>query len=597
MRPDSSPKPALLLERDRAVAGALLLWCGVVFGLVWNPWWMPSGDAEVFVVVARNLHAGGGLTFNGGPVAFVPPGWPLVLATLYHVSDAYLWLKLFQIAAMTTFLLGSYAALRRFTTPATAGLACALSAVLWPLYPLTMWLHSDALFCGIAGLTGVAAVRWGDAKPGRAAFAWLALLAVGCALGVVVRWAAVVQALPLAALACGGGASDQGRSPWWPHLAARHWLGVVVVFAATFGTFFALKAALRPDAASTASTAGGGFPTIATLAALPEEVRTPSLFTGGDNPAISAPRELLSRALSLPQWLTWTLFSPARVLGNFGPLGLALDDGVGLLALACLGLAAWRAMRRRRQYVWLGALLYVAALCLNWPHVNNRYLVPVAPLLIAGVLVGLGEIARLRAARALRWAFVAAVLFTNLALWSVDVYMCRKSTAEDFYAGWEAGIYQSLIDVGVFLDSEPDGRVVASERYDNLGERWEYPLSPRSLVLMTGRDVASVPAPLAGSGVRKAQQWARDTAVRYYVQQNPTVPGRFWHFRVSPALHRALTGDPVRFEQPQFELYEMRADPIRSNPDLRSLKYRPVPPVRGDALERETRRVPHVGTD
>ena len=516
-----------------------------------------------------------------------------MLAGLYRVSDAYLWLKLFQVGAMVTFLLGSYAVLRRFTTPATAGLACGLSAVLWPLYPLTMWLHSDALFCAIAGLTGFAAVRWGDAKAGRRAWGLLALVAVGCALGVAVRWAALVQALPLAALACGSGGATRGRSPWWPHLSPRHWLGVVVVFAATFGTFVVLKTTLRPDASPTAS--AGGFPT---LAMLPEEVRTPSLFTGGDNPAVSLPRELLNRALSLPQWLTWTLFSPARVLGNFGPLGVALDYGTGLLALACLCLAAWRAMRDRRQYVWLGVLLYVTALCVNWPHVNNRYLVPVAPLLIAGVLVGLGELRRFRLARGLRWAFVAAVLATNAALWSVDVFVCRKSTAEDFYAAWETGIYQSLIDVGVFLDGVSDlrdGEVACSERYDNLGERWEYPLSPRSTVLMTGRETRSVPTPLAGSGVRKAQAWARQTGVRFYVQQNPTIPGRFWHFRLSPELHERLTGDPVRFEQPQFELYEMRLDPIRGNPDLRSLKYRPVPPVRGEALERETRRVPHVG--
>ena len=104
-----------------------LAWCGLVFGLVWNPWWMPSGDAEVFVVVARNLLHGGGLTFNGHPVAFVPPGWPLVLSLLYRLTDAYLWLKAFQIAAMGTFLMSSYVVLRRFVRPATAGLACGMA--------------------------------------------------------------------------------------------------------------------------------------------------------------------------------------------------------------------------------------------------------------------------------------------------------------------------------------------------------------------------------------------------------------------------------------------------------------------------------------
>ena len=468
---------------DRPVVIALTLWVLLVFGLVWNPWWMPSGDAEVFLVVARNLYHGEGLVFNGGPVAFVPPGWPLALAGLYHLTDSYLWLKLVQIGGMATFLLSSYFVLRRFASPPTAGVSCGLAAVLWPLYPLTMWLHSDALFCGVTGLTAVCAARWGDAKPNRRQWVWLALLAIGCALGVAVRWAALAQAIPLAALACGGGSKTGGRSPWWPYLAPRHWLGVLVVFAATFAAFFALKATLRAD--DGAATASAALPT---LAMLPEEVSAPSLFVAGDNPSVSTPRELLNRALSLPQWLTWTLFSPARVLGNFGVAGLALDYGTGLLALACLALAAWRAMLRRRQYVWLGVLLYVAALCVNWPHVNNRYLVPVAPLLIAGILVGLDE-ARLlltvwtprRRPRVgagsdpepdprlpprrpislslvvgLRWAFIASVLAINVGLWSVDVFMCRKSSAEDFYAGWETGIYQSLIDVGLFLDGRTD---------------------------------------------------------------------------------------------------------------------------------------------
>ena len=599
-----APTDAREPAADRLVLPALALWLLMVFGGVWNPWWMPSGDAEVFLVVARNLYHGEGLVFNGHPVAFVPPGWPLVLAGLYRVTDSYLWLKLVQIGGMTTFLLSSYFVLRRFVAARTAGLACGLAAVLWPLYPLTMWLHSDALFCGVTGLTAVCAARWGDAKPGRIAWVWLALVAIGCSLGVTVRWAALAQAVPLAALACGGGGNTAGRSPWWPHLAGRHWLGALIVFAATLGTFFALKATLRSDAegAAMASRGSGGWPTLA--AALPEEVRAPSLFVGGDNPAISPGRELFNRALSLPQWVSWTLFAPVRVLGALGPIGLGIDYAVGLLALGCLGLAAWRAMRDRRQYLWLGVLLYVVALCLNWPHVNNRYLVPVAPLLIAGVLVGLGEAIsspRRRAvrssARGLRWAFVAAVLATNVGLWGVDVFMCRKDDAEDFYASWEAGIYPSLIDAGIFLDGVADlrdGQTACSERYDNLNERWEYKLSPRSILLMTGKATRSVPTPLAGAGVRKAQAWARGAGVRYYVQQNPTIPGRFWHFRVSAGLHERLTGDRVRYEGPQFEIYEMRRDPIPSNPTLRSLKYRAVPPVRGEALERATRRVPHV---
>ena len=45
-----------------------------------------------------------------------------------------------------------------------------------------------------------------------------------------------------------------------------------------------------------------------------------------------------------------------------------------------IGLAAWRAVRESApHYLWVGVLVYVVALSLNWPHVNNRYIVPIAP--------------------------------------------------------------------------------------------------------------------------------------------------------------------------------------------------------------------------
>jgi hypothetical protein len=307
----------------------------------------------------------------------------------------------------------------------------------------------------------------------------------------------------------------------------------------------------------------------------------------------------------VPQWFSWTLFSPLSVLDGISPLGvpvgLWIDRGIGLLAMAMLGVAAWGAARRRDDgsprphYLWMGVLVYVIALGLNWPHVNNRYLVPIAPFLVAGILVGLKELSRYATFRALGWMFVAAILAINGALWGVDVIICRSRSAEQFYTRWEAGIYQSLIEVGVYLDElvdVGDGEIVASERYQNLNERWEYPLSPRAMVLMTAKQVRSVPTPLAGSGVRKAQAWARETGALYYVQQNPTYPGRIWHFRVTPEIEKLITGWPPAPERPQFELFTMRPDPIPGNPDLRSLQYQPVPVLRGEKLERVTRRVP-----
>ena len=52
------------------------VWCGtavlVAVAGVANPWWVPTGDSEVYLTTARNLLAGRGLVFNGEPMAVAP---------------------------------------------------------------------------------------------------------------------------------------------------------------------------------------------------------------------------------------------------------------------------------------------------------------------------------------------------------------------------------------------------------------------------------------------------------------------------------------------------------------------------------------------
>ena len=590
--------------RDFVVATVLGLWSLLIFALVWNPWWMPSGDAEAFIVTARNLLHGRGYTFNGAPVAMFPPGWPIVLAGLLTLTDQYLWLKAVQILCLIVFLLLSYATLRRFVPPQTAGLACGLAAVLWPLYPLSIWLHSDALFCALAGILGLLCVYWGD---GRIRRWWIAVILVGMALAVFVRWAALPHAILLGSLLLGSGRDSAAGTRSWPWLAPRHALGAVAIVAIALASFLLIRAALMARAASEASPAAQA--TSASASALPlarlqlpEELLAPDLLVKPEDPQVPHAAELARRALNIPRWFSWTLFAPMRIADpvRIGPIpaGRVFDFLVGLLAMAMLAVAAWRALRpasdRRPHVLWLGVFLFVVAIALNWPHINNRYLVPAAPMLIAGILVGLGHLAHLKLVRALRWAFVASVIAVNGALWCVDVAICRSTSARQFYTRWEAGIYLSLLEIGHYLRQQPDisdGAIVASTRYQNLNERWEYPLCLRAVVLMTDEQVRQVPQSMTGAGVRKAQAWARETGVRYYVQQNPTSPGRVWHFRVTPELEERISGPQLERARPQFELYIMRAEP-RGDPSLKSLGYQPVPLLADEQLERLSRRVP-----
>lgn len=608
--PDGAISPERARRREWPIVAGLAAFLAVVFLAPWNPWWVPTGDSEVFLVVARNLYTGQGLVFNGEPVGFIPPGWPLVLAGLFHLTTQYLWLKLLLIASMSGFLLASYAILRRFASPGTAALAVGLTALLSPLYPLTFWFHSDAFFALVAGVTGWLALKWGDGGDERQRKWLLAAIALGCGAGLFVRYAALVYCFILAALACGSGLGrpgDDRRTRWWPHLSPRHWLGVTVVMVASFGSYFGLHALL--DAGGGAQESMGlVLPSLladtAPFAGVDEEAVVPDLFHGTRDELVTVPQMILNRITALPQWFSWTLFQPVRVAAGFGTVAQVADYGTGLLAMLFLAIAAWQGMRRR-AYLWLGVLIYVLAIGLNWPQVNNRYMVPIAPFLVAGILVGLdatiatlqarGRRLQERGVRGLRWLFVVMLVAVNGFLWAVDVWVFRAPSAEDFYARYEAGIYSSLIDIGGHLQEVPDledGQIAASLRYFNLNRRWEYKTSPRVIGLFTGKSVRNVPKDLSGAGVRKAQNWARASDTRFYVQQNPTMPGRIWHFRVSPELQEAITGYPMHPGRPQFELFEMLPDPHPRNPGLYSLLYVPVPVLPEEKLERLTRSVP-----
>lgn len=575
---------------DRRVVPLLLAWLAGLFLATLNPWWVPTGDSEVYLVVARNLLRGDGLMYLGERVAFVPPGWSATLALLLWLGASILWLKVFQIACMTGGLLLCYGALRQVESPVRSGLAVGLAAICSPLYPLTFWLHTDALFVLIASAATFGALRW---QPGRGrSLALLAIVLFLVAAGIAVRWAGLVYLVVVAGAILGAPQrqTGDGQERRRRYLDPRRLLAAITVFLVAGGAFVLLKLLLGGGG-------GGGGLMLATI----EEAQVPSLLIR-ERPNLSLPVEFAYRLVQLPSWFGWTLFVPLRFVSTFGRVGWLLDLGVGGLALALLAYAAWMQGRRGRL-LYAGTLLYVVGLCLAWPHVNNRYLVPVLPFVIAGVLSGLGRLIaskRWRLGplwRGLRWAFVAAILATNGSMWLVDVWVARAPTALDFYARYEAGVHLSLMEAAAELDRLPDardGNVGVSERYENLRERWEYKTAQRVIVYLV--DLQAIPAPRdrTGWGVKPIQQWSRDNDLRYYVHQNPTVPGRLWHFRLTREEHGRIMGDLPGPVERQFELYEMVNHPTQAMPDRRWLERHPSPPLFGERLETLSRNVPHL---
>ena len=559
---------------DAIAVGLLALWLLALFGLVHNPYWVPTGDSEVFLVAARNLANGDGLTFLGERLAVVPPAWPLALSVLLSFGATIAVLKAFQIVVMTGGLLCCYAVLRRDVDPKPAAFAVGMAALATPLYPLTFWLHSDALFMLIGSAATWLALRCDlSTRRGVGLLGVIALLVVA---GVAVRWAAMVYVVVVAAALLSGASSR-----------LRPLVGGAGLCLLALATYVVLRLALGDEASG-----GTGVP----LA----NAEVPGLFVR-ERPDLSVVGEYLNRLANLPAWFGWTFFVPTRAIG--GPAGFALNAVVGGMILGLVLLAGVRAAGRR-SYVYFGAIAYVLTLCAAWPHVNNRYVVPVLPFLMGGVLEGLRELAhgtRWRAIRrvvaaTLQHAFILAFFVVNGAMFLVDAWVARSPSALDFYTRYEAGIHLPLIEAGAELNQSENqaARIAVSHRYENLGERWEYPTARRELAYIADVNAIVVPKEFTGWGVKKLQQWARDNGIDFYVHQNPTVPGRFWHFRLTREEHGRIMGDLPGPHMDAFALYEMRDHAEPGRPPRLWLDPLPLPPLHGERLERLARRVPHV---
>jgi hypothetical protein len=58
---------------------------GAIYLLMYNPFWVPGGDSELYIAVGRSWATGLRHTFNGQLVSISPPGWPLVLAAAMKI--------------------------------------------------------------------------------------------------------------------------------------------------------------------------------------------------------------------------------------------------------------------------------------------------------------------------------------------------------------------------------------------------------------------------------------------------------------------------------------------------------------------------------
>src|SRR5436190_10639214 len=99
----------------RRVWIALTITVTALYLLLYNPYWVPGGDSELYLAVARNWAIGRGHMFNGQSVSICPPGWPLLLAGAMKISPSFALLKLITLLSMAGAMSIWYLILLRFT--------------------------------------------------------------------------------------------------------------------------------------------------------------------------------------------------------------------------------------------------------------------------------------------------------------------------------------------------------------------------------------------------------------------------------------------------------------------------------------------------
>ncbi|MGH7176753.1 MAG: ArnT family glycosyltransferase [Tepidisphaeraceae bacterium] len=529
-----------------AVAGCLL-----IFGLLENPYWVPGGDSELYVSIARNLATGEGYLFNGQPVRICPPGWPLILAAVMKIWPSFLVMKLITLGCMTGALAVSYRIVRRYAPPKLSVVVILLTALLSHVYSLTFWLHSDALFCLISASAVLLSLQFSEGRRSTARAASIVLLGV---CGVMVRFAGMLNIVLICA------ALLDGARPW---RAGRSLLLCLAVAGAVTAAFFTTRIAMKrfatprvayedslvvPDATAMISDAAAGDTAF--------ESKDVSLLSGGIG-ATGTGR----RILGYGTWFSYLLWQPFRLAPGW-PALFYVATFFGWIVFAVLAACALVELRASR---WLlpAALLYTIILCLRWPHATARYLVPVAPIIM--LMIFLGTDALRNAARkpwqrrtvsGVAGVGVACIILCNASLWAVEVSVMRS---DRFYDRYEAGLNKNLMAIGAYLRAHDVGnwQVAVNPSYKNLDKhRWS-PTGLRILTMITGKATLSLPQDYKDKKLpkdREFREWLKKNQIEYYLEQPPVSPWRVWHFRAG-WLQGYKTGKPVIDQGAGWKLY------------------------------------------
>jgi hypothetical protein len=335
---------------------------------------------------------------------------------------------------------------------------------------------------------------------------------------------------------------------FWPPRLQRMWVSGVLVVAVTFASLFAIRFLVRhfaPPRAPFEESADVDLaavppPDVSDAGGIGSE---PALITG-----TAGHSGYGTRFIGFGTWYSYLLWQPFRMAGGFRSIWWAATL-IGWIVIAVVLVAAWHEVLARR---WLlpATVLYTFALCMNWPHANARYLVPITPLILLLIVRGLGLLNTTRPRRLLRSigrVGLVTVVLCNLVLYGIDVWVMHS---DDFYSRYEAGMDKSLIAAAEYLNNHRVGnwQTCVNTEYKNINKRRLSDTSRRMLSMLTGKAMLTVPKKyLDGpykipSGREFRKEVIARNRVRYYLEQPPISPWRVWHFRMG-WFQKFLTGE------------------------------------------------------
>jgi hypothetical protein len=255
----------------------------------------------------------------------------------------------------------------------------------------------------------------------------------------------------------------------------------------------------------------------------------------------------------------------------------------GFLWLVMAALLLWMCLRDawRGEYFWAGCWLHMHLLSLAWAHPIARYLMPVAPFLVAGMALALTQFARQFEDRLLRWGtltvggvLLISVVYVNAFIFRTELRIASRADPLTVHDG---GVYYSLRGIAHWLSihAPPDAAIAITHTRNNGGRGSITRGYMTMLHWMMVRPVRILPNDLGADPRRRdLHRWLRENHVSYYIWQPP--------IRVSLYSRAALNAPDLNayHEEFGFQLFHVtgsglervyfrnRSQPIRTVPGL-----------------------------